>query len=69
VLPVGSIVDDAASTAGFMAAAIVVCGFLGQAPPALRRKDDQTVRARTVVGGLFGFAVSIGTLAIGYLIG
>jgi hypothetical protein len=38
---------------------IAVCGFLGQAGPALTRKDDQAVRAATVVGGLFGLAVAV----------
>jgi hypothetical protein len=58
VLPVGSIANDAAFAAGFMAATIAVCGFLGQAPAALMQKDDQTVRALTVVGGLVGLAIA-----------
>jgi len=43
-----------------MAAAIAVFGFLVQAPAALARKDDQTLRATTVVGGLAGFFVAAG---------
>jgi hypothetical protein len=61
VLPVGSIASDAAFGAGFMAATIAVCGFLGQAPAALMRKDDRTVRALSVIGGLVGF---VGAAAI-----
>jgi len=62
VLPLGSISSDAAFGVGFMAATIAVCGFLGQAPAALMRKDDQTVRALTVIGGLVGLVVAAGTL-------
>jgi hypothetical protein len=43
-----------------MAAAIAVFGFLTQAPAALARKGDQTLRAATVVGGLLGFFVAVG---------
>jgi purine-cytosine permease-like protein len=60
------VVNDLASGAGFLAAMIAVCGFLGQAWPALTQKDDQTVREATVVGGLFGLfaavVVVIGTM-------
>jgi uncharacterized protein with PQ loop repeat len=60
VLPVGSLASNAASVFGLMAAAIAVFGFLVQAPAALTRKDDQTLRATTVVGGLFGLLVAVG---------
>jgi len=48
------LIDDFAAGAGFIAATIAVCGFIGQAVPALRRRDDETVRAATVLGGLVG---------------
>jgi uncharacterized membrane protein len=64
VLPVGSIASDFASGAGFIAATIAVCGFLGQTSPALMRKDDQTVRALTVVGGLIGFIFAAATIVV-----
>jgi len=68
VLPVGSFVSDATSGGGLLATAIAICGFLGQAAPALRRRDDQTVRALTVVGGLVGFAIGIGILALSAIV-
>jgi hypothetical protein len=65
VLPVGSFIGDATTLAGFLAAMIAVCGFLGQVGPALTRKDDQAVRAATVVGGLFGLAVAVAIAVAG----
>jgi hypothetical protein len=50
-----------------MAAAIAVFGFLWQAPSALARKGDRTVRAATVVGGLIGFGVALVVIAIDYM--
>jgi len=64
VFPVGSIVGDVASGAGFIAATIAVCGFLGQAAPVLMRKGDQTVRALTVIGGLIGFIFAAATVLV-----
>ncbi len=68
MLPVGSIVSDATSGAGFMAASIAVFGFLWQAPAALARKDDQAVRVATVLGGLVGLGFAMAVLLAGYLI-
>ena len=66
MLFVGSIpVDDAAACAGFMAAAIAVCGFLLQAPAALRHKADAEVRASMVAGGLFGFLIALAVVILG----
>jgi hypothetical protein len=65
VLPVGSFIGDVTSGAGFLAAAIAVCGFLGQAAPALMRRDDHTVRALTVAGGLVGLVVGVSLLVAG----
>jgi hypothetical protein len=45
-----------------MAAAIAVFGFLIQAPAALARKDEQTLRATTVVGGLVGLLFASGII-------
>jgi hypothetical protein len=65
VLPVGSIVSNAASTVGFIAASIAVGGFLLQAPPTLKRRNDQDVRAAAVGGGLIGLFVATAILIIG----
>ena len=64
MLPAGSLASNAAGALGLMAAAIAVFGFLTQAPAALARKSDQTLRAATVVGGLVGFFVAIGMTII-----
>lgn len=63
MLPIGS-VSDAASGIGFMAAAIAVCGFLGQVGPALKRQEDEEVRAATVVGGLFGLVAAAAVVVV-----
>lgn len=65
MLPDGSIISDAGSGFGLVAATIAVCGFLGQVGPALTWKDDQSVRAATVVGGLFGLAVGVAIVFVG----
>jgi hypothetical protein len=58
VLPVGSITNDVATGFGLAAVIIAVCGFIGQVPAALRREDDRTVRAVTVIGGLAGLVLA-----------
>jgi hypothetical protein len=64
VLPIGSIISDAASGVGFIAATIAVCGFLGQVGPALKRQEDEEVRAATVVGGLVGLFAAAAAVII-----
>jgi hypothetical protein len=64
MVPVGSIVSDSASFAGFTAAMIAICGFIGQAKPALSRQDDKEVRAAAVVGGLVGLVAAIVSVVI-----
>lgn len=54
MLPVGLTLGEIASGMGFLAASIAVCGFLGQAWPALIRREDPEVRSAMVVGGLIG---------------
>ena len=56
MLPIGLLVNDAAAGAGFIAASIAICGFLGQIKPALAREEDRTVRSATVIGGMVGLA-------------
>jgi hypothetical protein len=68
VFPVGFFIGDAASGAGLVAACIAVGGFLMQAPPALAKADDKSVRAATVVGGLVGLVVAVLLVATGVLI-
>lgn len=65
MLPVGSILSEAATVVGFTAAMIAVGGFLGQVGPALTRKDDREVRAATVVGGLVGLVTAVAVIAVG----
>ena len=67
MLPVGSLVSSATSVVGFMAAAIAVFGFLWQAPSVLARKEDRSVRAATVIGGLVGFGFAVGTVIVEYM--
>jgi uncharacterized membrane protein len=64
VLPVGVIAGNAANVAGFIAAAIAVCGFLMQAPVALTGKKEQEVRAATVIGGLCGLFIACGVVLL-----
>jgi len=63
MLPAGSILSTATTAVAFMAASIAVCGFLGQAGPALSRREDKEVRAATVVGGLIGLLIAIAVVA------
>jgi len=58
VPPVGSITSDVATGVGLVAVMIAVGGFIGQVPAALKREDDRTVRAVTVIGGLAGLVLS-----------
>jgi uncharacterized protein with PQ loop repeat len=67
VLPVGFFTNDAAGAFGFVAAAIAVFGFLGQAPSAIAKKEDAAVRAATVIGGLFGFGLGLIIIIVGYI--
>ncbi len=53
-----SLFNDAATSAGFIAASIAVGGFLSHAQPALAGKDEQAVKSATVLGGLGGFVVA-----------
>ena len=64
MLPVGSLSSNAASAFGLTAASIAVFGFLIQAPAALARKDELTLRATTVVGGLVGLLVALGIIIL-----
>jgi hypothetical protein len=62
VLPVGSITSVVATSFGLAAVMIAVCGFIGQVPAALRREEDQNVRAVTVIGGLAGLSLALLTI-------
>jgi uncharacterized membrane protein len=67
VLPVGSFTNDATGVFGFIAAAIAVFGFLGQAPSAIAKKEDSAVRAATVIGGLVGLGFALTVVLVGYV--
>jgi uncharacterized membrane protein len=67
VLPVGSLTSGATGVVGFMAVAIAVFGFLWQAPSALAHKQDETVRAATMIGGLVGFGFATAVILADYL--
>jgi hypothetical protein len=69
VLPAGTLINDLASGAGFVAACIAVCGFLMQIPPALAKADEKSVRAATVVGGMVGLFLAAALVAIILVIG
>lgn len=69
MLPVGTLIDDAANSAGLTAACIAVCGFLLQAPSALAKADDKSVRAATVVGGLAGLVLAVGLITTAVMLG
>jgi hypothetical protein len=69
VLPVGSLINDLASGAGFVAACIAVCGFLMQIPPALVKADEKSVRAATVVGGIGGLFLAAALIVFALAIG
>ena len=69
MLPVGSLINDLASGAGFVAACIAVCGFLMQIPPALAKADEKSVRAATVVGGIVGLFLAAVLVAMALVIG
>jgi len=47
---------------------IAVCGFIGQVPAALKREDEQTVRAVTVIGGLCGLGLAAAFVGADYLL-
>lgn len=67
MIPVGSLISSATGVVGFMAAAIAVFGFLWQAPSALSQKEDRSVRAATVVGGLVGFGFAVVAVMVEYM--
>jgi uncharacterized membrane protein len=69
VFTVGSIISVAATGFGLAAVMIAVCGFIGQVPAALKREDDQTVRAVTVVGGLVGLGLALLVTLVDLFIG
>ena len=64
MLPVGSLISDAATGVGLLAASIAVFGFLGQVQPALTHREDPAVRAATIVGGLLGLFVGISIIIL-----
>lgn len=64
MLPFGSLANDAAAGAGFIAASIAICGFIGQIKPALAREEDPTVRSATVIGGMVGLAFAAFVITI-----
>jgi len=68
VLPVGSLTSDVATGFGLAAVMIAVCGFIGQVPAALKREDEQTVRAVTVIGGLCGLGLAAAFVGADYLL-
>jgi uncharacterized membrane protein YjfL (UPF0719 family) len=62
VPPLASFFLDFASTAGGLAAAIAVIGFLFQAVSVFREDDEVRVRRAAAAGGLFGLVIGIGVL-------
>ena len=68
MLPVGSIVSDAATGFGLMAVMIAVCGFVGQAPAALKRKNDLAVLPQDVPNAAEGRAIADRAVASGVVV-
>ncbi|HET7417772.1 MAG TPA: hypothetical protein VFJ61_09135 [Solirubrobacterales bacterium] len=68
MFPVGSLINDLASGAGFVAACIAVCGFVMQVPPALVKADEKAVRAATVVGGIGGLLLAAAVIVLAAVI-
>jgi uncharacterized membrane protein len=62
VLPVGSLISDFAAGAGFIAASIAICGFIGQIKPTLTREEDQEIRVNAVIGGIVGLVFAAATI-------
>jgi hypothetical protein len=58
------LISDAATGAGFIAASIAICGFLGQIKPALAREEDSAVRSSTVLGGMLGLTLAVATIVV-----
>jgi hypothetical protein len=65
---VGSLVSNAATTVGFMAASIAVGGFIAHAGPALTNQSDSKLRYATVVGGLAGLGIAALIVSVGNLL-
>ena len=68
MLPAGSLVSDATTGFGLAAVMIAVCGFIGQVPAALKREDERTVRAVTVIGGLCGLGLAAAFVGVDYFL-
>ena len=62
MLPVGLVIGDFAAGAGFIAASIAICGFIGQVKPTLAREEDREIRVGAVIGGIVGFVFAVGTI-------
>jgi hypothetical protein len=61
-MAVASLINDSASGAGFLAAAIAVGGFIAHIGPALSGKREERIRQATVIGGI------VGLIAAGFVI-
>ncbi|MGH6741979.1 MAG: hypothetical protein ACREDY_23635 [Bradyrhizobium sp.] len=59
MLIIGSLVGNAATCTGFVAASIAVVGFLLHATPAFYGASEVTIRRATVAGGLIGFGLAM----------
>lgn len=64
-----TLMSDAATGVGLMAAAIAVCGFVAHVRPALVGDDEQRLREATVKGGVLGIVVSVGVIVLSAIMG
>jgi hypothetical protein len=66
---VGSIISNATTGFGLMAATIGVCGFLAHARPAIAGKDEAELRRATAIGGLTGCLVALFVVVLSWAVG
>lgn len=64
-----TLMSNAATGAGLMAAAIAVGGFVAHVRPALADADEKKIREATVVGGVGGIAVAIFVVVLSAITG
>jgi hypothetical protein len=62
-----TLMSDAATAVGLMAATIAVGGFVMHAKPALAGRDEDELRRLTVVGGILGCFVALLLILISIL--
>jgi hypothetical protein len=65
----GVILDRAALTTGFLAAAIAVGGFIARAQALIRRVEPEELQRSMAYGGLLGICFGILTVVVDIMMG